>query len=80
MQMGVLSEAYIVTNHSGNEVIGLCPIKQKEEHTLIHTTHKPVSESVRLSFGKTSSYRSFAGMTFNSGSMTDPSCLYTEHL
>ena len=81
MKMGPLSEVYIATNRSSNEVIGLhCMKTEGRTHMIIHTTHKPVSEAARLSFGKTSSCKAFAGMTFNSGNLTDILCLYIEHL
>ena len=66
-----------VTNHSGNEIIGLRSMKTEGiTHMLIHTTtHKPIFESARLSFGKTSSGKTFARITFNSDNLTDPFCL-----
>ena len=75
--MGSLSEAYIATNHSGNEVIGICLMKTEgKTHMLIHTaTHKPVSVPVRLFFGKTSCTKDFVEMTFYSGNLTGSSCL-----
>ena len=77
MKMGFLSEAYIVINRSGNGVIGLCAMKTEGRiHMLIHaTTHKPVSEFMRLRFGKTSSCKAFAGMTFTNDNLTDSSCV-----
>ena len=77
MKMGSLSEAYIATSHSGNEVIGIHPMKTEGgTHMLIYTTtHKPVSVPVRLSFGKTSSCKALTEMTFNDGNLTGPLCL-----
>ena len=76
MLMGFLSEDCLATNHSGNETIGLhLGRTEGRTHMIIHTTHKPVSEAARLSFGKTSSCKAFAGMTFNSANLTYSSCL-----
>ena len=45
------------------------------EWLIYTTTHKPVSECLRLSFGKTSNCKAFPRMTFNSGNLADPSWL-----
>ena len=81
MKMGSLSEVYTATSYLGNEVIGIHPMKTEgRTQMLIHRTiPKPVSMPVRLSFGKTSSCKAFAAMTFNSGNLTGPSCLEIEH-
>ena len=81
MKVGSLSEAYIATILSGNEVIGIRPMKTEgRTHRLIHSTiPKPVSVPARLSFGKTSSCKAHltvsSAMTSNSGNLTGPSCL-----
>ena len=82
MKMGSLSEAHIASSHSGNEVIGIHPTKTEgRTHMLIHsTTHKPVSEFVKLPFGETPSCKAFAEITFSSGKLIGPSCLYIESL
>ena len=77
MKVGSLSEAYIATILSGNEVIGIRPMKtERRTHRLIHATiPKPVSVPARLSFGKTFSCKALAAMTSNNGNLTGPSCL-----
>ena len=74
MKVGSLSEAYIATNRSGNEVIGIRPMKTGGgTHRLIHSTiPKPVSVPVRLSFGKAFSCKTLAAMTSNNGNLTGP--------
>ena len=77
MKVGSLSEAYIATILSGNEVIGIRPMKTEGgTHRLIHSTiPKPVSVPGRLSFGKAFSCKALAAMTSNNGNLTSPSCL-----
>ena len=76
MKVGSLSEAYIATSRSGNEVIGIRPMKT-EGRTQVNsqTIPKPVSVPARLSFGKAFSCKALAAMTSNNGNLTGPSCL-----
>ena len=77
MKVGSLSKTYIASNCSGNEVIGICPMKTEgRTHRLIHSTiPKLVSVPERLSFRKTFSCKALAAMTSNNGNLTGPSCL-----
>ena len=60
---------------SGDEIIGTHPMQTEgRTHRLIHTAnHKPMSESARLSFEKTSSYKALATMTLNRDNLTNNS-------
>ena len=80
MKAGPLSEAYIATKHSGNEVLGTCPTKTEgRTHVNLHKNPQASLCACESVFWEDIHCKALAAMTSHSGNLTGPSCLYIEH-